>query len=128
MAHLTILGREFDLAPYKLGALRRAAPHIDAMNAIGGALTTMEGMVESASHMIAIVAIGLEKLDPVMTAAHIEDEMGLDDLPALGAAVRDLLAESGLAAKGEAQATSPEPEEASSSSSETSSASSSPAA
>ena len=119
MATLVIGGRSFEIAPYKLGALRKAAPHIDAINASVQAMETdgsdvvsggIVGLLENTEHIIAIVAIGLQKIDPTMTAEALDDIIGPDDMSALGIALRDILAESGLAPKGEAMAP-PEPTE-----------------
>ena len=119
MATLVIGGRSFEIAPYKLGALRKAAPHIDAINASVQAMETdgsdvvsggIVGLLENTEHIIAIVAIGLQKIDPTMTAEALDDIIGPDDMSAFGIALRDILAESGLAPKGEAMAP-PEPTE-----------------
>lgn len=103
MATLVIEGRSFEIAPYKLGALRKAAPHIDAINA-GSSIETIEGMIENAEHIVAILAIGLQKVDASLTPEALDDMIGASDLPALGAALSAVLAEAGLAQKGEAQA------------------------
>ena len=106
MATVTILGRSFEIAPFKLGALKLAAPHIDAINATSGALTTMEGMIASAEHTIAILAVGLSKLDPTLTVEKLTEEIGFEDFPLISRAVSEILSESGLAPKGEAKAPS----------------------
>lgn len=111
MAKIEIAGRAFELAPLKLGALRRAAPHIDAVNAIAGALSTLEGALEAGRHFIEVLAIAIEKIDPAMTADAIEEMLGIEEIPALQEGFRKLLAESGLAPKGEAQAPSAQPKE-----------------
>ena len=119
MASLTIAGRSFEIAPYKLGALRRAAPHIDAINASinAASLADDDGVIsiaalfENTEHIVAVIAIGLQKLDATLTAEVLDDMIGADDMPALGAALRDILAEAGLAPKGEAAAPT-EPTEA----------------
>ncbi len=105
MAGLTIAGRSFEIAPYKLGALRRAAPHIDAINA-GASISTVEGMMENIEHVIGVLAVGLTKIDPAMTAETLLDMVGIDDMAALSTALTDVLQESGLAPKGEAMAPS----------------------
>ncbi len=111
MASLVIAGRSFEIAPYKLGALRRAAPHIDAINASINAASladdgvmSITGLFENTEHIVAVIAIGLQKLDATLTAEALDDMIGADDMPALGVALRDILAEAGLAPKGEAGA------------------------
>jgi hypothetical protein len=112
MAKLVIEGRSFEIAPYKIGALRRAAPHIDAINAsvqalqadVAGDVTSIVGLLENTEHIIAILSIGLEKIDPALTSEVLEEMLGPDDMAALGVALRDILAESGLAPKGEVTA------------------------
>ena len=106
MARLDIMGRSFEIAPYKLGALRKAAPHIDAINITAGALTSVEGMMESQHHTLAVLLIGLQKVDPSITAEMLDDEVGLDDIPSLVSCFQTIMIESGLAAPGEAKAPS----------------------
>jgi len=123
MVSVTLAGRSFEIAPYKLGALRKAAPHIDAINSAAGDITTIAGMMESAAELVAVLAIGIAATDPTVTADTLLDALGVDDLPALYTALTELLRESGLAPKGEATAPSePATVGASPSSSETSSA------
>ena len=104
MATLTIEGRSFEIAPYKLGALRKAAPHIDAINAALGSLDTLEGMMDNMEHVVGVLSIGLAKIDPALTPDALADIVGIEDMKALGDALRDILQESGLAPKGEATA------------------------
>jgi hypothetical protein len=93
---ITLLGRDFHLAPYKLGAMRKAAPLLERINATTGALTTLEGAVHAACDMAALLSIGLVKLDPALTPEALEEQIGMDDLAALQKAVMDVLAASGL--------------------------------
>jgi len=125
MAKLTLLGRDFTIKRYMLDSIEVVAPHVDAINETAGALTTMVGMVASAKHTIAILAVGLNKIDSTLTAETLTQQIGFDDFPIISRAVSDILSEAGLAPKGEAKAPS-EPQEAaqegaSSSKSETSS-------
>lgn len=122
MAKLTLAGRSFEIAPYKLGALRKAAPHIDAINASALTIDSIEGLIENAAHIVAIVSIGLVKIDPTLTEEALEDMVGADDMGALGAALRDIMTEAGLAPKGEATAPEAEAEGALQTDSATSSA------
>ena len=124
MTAITLMGRSFEIVPLKLGELRKAAKHIDAINESAGALSTFEGMVTSARSMIEVLAIALAKIDASMTADVIEDATELGDIPIIGAAFKALLEVSGLAPTGEAPAPSePATEGASQSSSEELSAS-----
>jgi hypothetical protein len=105
MAKLTIDGRDYDIAPYKLNQMRKAAPFIDKINATAGAMNTMEGMYESAADLIEVLAIGVSKIDPAMTAEAIGDALSgsVEELKALQVTFKDLLLESGLT-PGEAKA------------------------
>lgn len=105
MATLVIAGRSFEIAPYKLGALKKAAPHIDAINA-GPSIDTIEGLMDNAAHIVEVLAIGLGKIDASLTVEALDDIIGADDMHALGTALRDVLVESGLAPKGEVAAPS----------------------
>lgn len=104
MVKVTLLGREFDVAPYKLGALKQAAPFVDRVNAKAGALTTLEGALDVAADLVGFVQIGLAKVDPALTVESMLDEIGYDEMPALQVAFRDILQASGLKPKGEAPA------------------------
>jgi hypothetical protein len=103
MVTVTLLGRDFDVAPYKLGALRKAAPIVERINTTAGSLTTFEGAVEAACELAALVSIGLVKLDPALTAEALEEQLGMEDMPALQKAALDILSVSGLS-QGEAKA------------------------
>lgn len=115
MATLDILGRSFEIAPYKLGPLKRAARHIDAVNkaaAEGADIDSLEGLLAPVDDVIAVVSIGLVKIDPELTPEYLSEELGIEDLPKLSLAMRQILAESGMRSVGEAQAPSaPEPTE-----------------
>jgi hypothetical protein len=107
MARLETGGRAFDIAPYKLGALRRAAPFIDRINAAASSLSTIEGMIDSTADIVAVLSIGLQKIDPALTPEALEEMVGFDDLPALRDAFIAVLRESGMHAAGEAPAPAP---------------------
>ena len=104
MAKITVDGRPYDIAPYKIKSMMLAAAHIDAINAGAASIDTIEGLMENAEHIIAILAIGLVKIDPALTADALGDMFGANDLQALGVTLREILEESGLAPKGEATA------------------------
>jgi hypothetical protein len=107
MAKITLDGREFDIAPYKLGSLRKAAPIIDRINATMAKLDSMEGMAQSASDLAAVLSIGLVKIDPALTPEGLDDLVGFDDLPAMLACFTEIMEQSGLT-QGEATAPAPE--------------------
>lgn len=96
MATFDLLGRTFDVAPYKLGAMRRAAPYIDRMNAAAAGLPTIEGMADAAADLCGFLSIGLVKIDSALTSEGLEDMVGLGDLPALRNAFTAILNDSGL--------------------------------
>lgn len=105
MVTITLLGRDFDVAPYKLGSMRKAAPFVDRVNATIGSLTTMEGAIAVASDLVGFVQVGLVKIDPTLTVDQLEEDVGYDDLPALQAAFTSILQASGMRPKaGEVQA------------------------
>lgn len=104
MATLIIEGRSYEIAPYKLGALRKAAPHIDAVNAAIGSLDTIEGMMDNLEHIVGVLSVGLIKLDPALTVEAISDMVGMDDMGALATAFREVLQEAGMTPKGEVAA------------------------
>ena len=104
MARLTIGGREFDLAPFKLGALKRAAPFLDRINTRTGSLNTaassMELIMENAEDIMQVLAIGTSKIDPACDTAWLADEAGFEDIPALSQTFTELMQDSGLAPRG----------------------------
>ena len=104
MTKLTIGAREFDLAPYKLGQLKKAAPILDRINANGGDIENMTGLTGALEDIVAVLAIGIAKVDPEATLDWIEDNVGIEDQAQLQAAFMELMRESGLASKGEAPA------------------------
>lgn len=109
MAKITLDGRDFDIAPYKLGSLRKAAPIIDRINAAAGSLTTMEGTAQATADLVEVLSIGLMKIDPTLTPEALDDIVGFDDLLALRDTFTAILRESGLAPSGESKAPAPEP-------------------
>jgi len=118
LAKLTIDGRDVIIAPYKLGALRKAAPIIDDINeAISGLADgnvggmSLADMAELTAKFVAFVAVGTERADLELTAEKLEDSFGIEDLPILQEAFREICEESGLK-KGEAKAPAPKTEAA----------------
>lgn len=105
MATIHILGRDFDIAPYKLGDLRRAAPFIDNIQrkTDAGSLTDL---MDSAVDLLNVLSIGLVKIDPVLTPDYLEANVSMDEFAGLQSGFIDLTAESGLKSKGEAAAPS----------------------
>jgi hypothetical protein len=106
MTAITLMERTFEITPLKLGDLRQVAPHIDAINATAGALSTFQGMAESARSMLEVLAVAVHKVDATVTAETLEAEAGLPDIPLIGEAFKTLLEISGMAAAGEATAPS----------------------
>jgi hypothetical protein len=107
--------RSFAVAPYMLGDLRRAAPHIDRVNELAQRTTEaaqagkqpgLADLSELARALVEVIAVGIGKIDPAMTADAIEDMVDMTFIPSLQAAVFELLKASGLAPKGEAKAPS----------------------
>jgi hypothetical protein len=122
---LDIEGRPYGVAPYKIAELRKAAPHIDRMNELVRAAKelhaenekrkaegqdalppTMASAMELLHESCEILAIGLVKVDPAMTAEQLESLVDLTFQPTLQNAIRELMASSGLSSKGEATALS----------------------
>jgi hypothetical protein len=113
MTEITIGGRAFELAPFRLGGLRRAAAYLDRINARAATFDPenplaagLEGALDSARDMCEVLAIALMKVDPACTADWIEEQLGIDDILELQQQFREVLIASGLAKKGEAQAVS----------------------
>ena len=105
MATLTLAGRSYAIAPFRLRELRLAAPHIDRLAARRGPLASVEAVAETAADMVAVLAAGLD----AASAQSLQAEVGLGDLEPLRAAFDAVMAEAGLkraagdAAPGEAQ-------------------------
>lgn len=119
MAKITLMGRDFDVAPYMIAELEEAAPFIDRINATPGSVTSVTGGVAATVDLIGFLAVGLSRVDPALTADEIKKRVGLADIAAMQTAFNEILTDSGLGAKGEAMAPSaPAPAEASESSSE----------
>jgi hypothetical protein len=115
MAKLTVAGRAFELAPFRLGSLRKAAAYLDRVNArmtemAAADVDSLEAALESGRDMCEVLAIALTKLDPELDADWLEEQFGMDDMPALQSTFYDLLKESGLIKKGEAKGASEQAE------------------
>lgn len=113
--NIEIGGRSFEVAPYMLGALEQAAPHIDRVNALVSSVAEITARGDQpgiadlsalARALVEVIAVGIRKIDPEMTADAILDMVDLTFIPSLQAAVLELLKTSGLASKGEAKAPS----------------------
>ena len=103
MVAITLLGETHEVPPYKLKQLRRAAPLIENVNATLGSLSTLSGGVQVMDDLTAFVAIGLEKIRADLSFQALEDKIGMEDLPDLQSAFRDILQASGFKS-GEAKA------------------------
>lgn len=116
--------RRYEVAPFKLRELRLAAPSIERMNATAKRIDAdqkaavaaglkpedgvkLEDLFELSRCLCEIVAVGLAKIDPSMTADVLEEEIDITYVQSLQAAVRALLAQSGLSSAGEVKAPSP---------------------
>ncbi len=114
MATIHILGRDFAIAPYKLGELRRAAPFIDNIQRQTDGSGLLSDLMDSAVDLLNVLSIGLVKVDPVLTADYLEANVSMDEFVGLQTAFLELSEESGLQRKGEATAPpAPAPEGAS---------------
>jgi hypothetical protein len=111
-------GRSFEIAPFKIGALRQAAPHIDALNANvtraneirkNGEAPSLSDLGELMHELLAVLAVGIQRIDPLVTIEHLEDLVDLSFLQSLQTAVFAVMAASGLAPKGEAKPSPPSP-------------------
>jgi hypothetical protein len=105
-------GRSFEISPFKIGALRRAAPHIDAINANvtranelrkAGELPGLSDLGELMHELLAVLVVGISRIDASVTIEQLEDLVDLSFLQSLQAAVFAVMAASGLAPKGEAK-------------------------
>ena len=105
MATLTLAGRSYTIAPFRLRELRLAAPHIDRLAARKGPLASVEAVAETAADMLSVLAVGLADA----SLESLQAEVALDDLERLRAAFDAVMAEAGLkrpqgeAAPGEGQ-------------------------
>lgn len=104
MATIKLLGRTFDVPPYKLSTLRVVAPAIDRINTTANSLRTLEGVVGAADDLVVVIAAGLVKIDPELTAEALGDQLGVADMPAIRDAFLSIMADTGMAS-GEAPAT-----------------------
>lgn len=92
--------RVVSIAPYKIGDLRRAAPCIDRLNALAktlGKTPSLEKMTALLSDTVGVLAVGLVRVDPTLTAQVLEDDyFGFDDLDYLRVVYGELMAASGF--------------------------------
>lgn len=134
MVRFTVLGRDFDLAPYKLGALIAAAPFLDAQKARTAeiearagvtvsltdtpeerqakvaqiaAVTTTAEMFENIADIIRVLHVGVAALDPSVTVEAMIDDTDPNPtrMAELLATMNAVLRRSGMT-EGEAQAPS----------------------
>lgn len=127
MTLITIMGREFDVAPYMLGDMLAVAPFIDAQQARQRAIeeragvqflptdtpeaqslkaaeiiraTTMLEMMESMADSVRILHVGIAKLDPSVSIDALIASVAptRDGFGALAESVRAVLGNSGLQA------------------------------
>lgn len=103
MAKLTLGGRSFEIAPYDIDEMLLAAPHVDAIHALGEP-TNLTQTLEMAKYTAAVLSVGMRKIDPDLTITSIIKMAFPNDVAALGAAMKDVLEEFGLEKAGEAKA------------------------
>lgn len=104
--------RKFEIAPYRLRELRLAAPFIEAMNATAervskvqaGETPSMTDMFDLSRSLCEVLAIGVAKVAPEVTADDIEELTGFSALNGLQNAVREVLEQSGLSSVGKTTA------------------------
>lgn len=72
MAKVTLMGREWELAPYKLGAMIDAAPYIDAQKQRQSMLEQRAGVVISPGDTGAVLA---EKINKMVAASTLTENM-----------------------------------------------------
>ena len=96
MAKLTLSGVDYEIPFYKLGALRQAAPILDKIKD-SVAASSAENATSMMNEIVAVLAIGLVKLDAKLTAEYLADELvGVADFPEVRRAFFDLMRESGM--------------------------------
>jgi hypothetical protein len=107
--------RRFEVAPFKLKQLRMAAPFVEEMNEVAKRLAeeqkaiaaakaagepppaqNLDDMFRLSRLLCEIIAIGVQRVDPLWNADHIEDHTGIDAITGLQIAVQELLSQSGL--------------------------------
>jgi hypothetical protein len=92
MATLTLGGRAYEIAPFRLRELRRAAPHIDRLAGRRAPLDTVAAVAETAADMLAVIGCGL----PDEEAEALVARVSLAELEAVRAAFDQVMAEAGL--------------------------------
>jgi len=107
MVAITLMGRDFDVAPYKIGALRKAAPVIGRLSALMDAEDKMQASFDGVGCMLEFLSIGLVKVDPTLTPSALEDMVGVEDIPDLLKAIKAVFAASGLGGDDEGEAQAP---------------------
>jgi hypothetical protein len=123
MAIVHLLGRDIEVAPYKLSAMVRAAPIVDQINEwlktfrdkaldpstgepIEGVIK-VEELTRAVGLLVSFVAIGLVKVEPALTEEALCEEFGIGDFPVLMTAYLAISRASGMGSStGEAQAPS----------------------
>jgi hypothetical protein len=97
---LVIGAAAYDIRPYRLCEVRRAAPHIDRViaHAKSGDLSLAATSV-AALDMLAAMAVGIDGV----TAEELEAAMGVADLAAVRDAFNAMLVEAGFTAPGEGE-------------------------
>lgn len=99
MATLTLGGRVYEIAPFRLRELRLAAPHIDRLAARQGPPGSVAAVAEAAADMLAVLAAGL----PGVAGEELQAAASLDDLEGLRSTFDTVMAEAGTIGAGATQ-------------------------
>ena len=93
-----------ELAPFKLGDLKKVAPIIDRINTRGDGIADFERTIDAVLDFATVISFSAIKADIECDADWFAEHVGFSDQAAIMIAFRDLLKDSGLAPKGEAPA------------------------
>ncbi|WP_422057313.1 hypothetical protein [Sphingomonas sp.] len=134
-AAITLLGRDWEIAPYKLGSMIKAAEFVDAVKARNEAIverlgahvesgdtaddlrvkalqiaagTSLVEMMQTIRDAVSVLHIGIAKIDPSVTVDQLLDDIDNDaaSMAAIIEAMNLVLGQSGLQS-GEAMAPAP---------------------
>lgn len=110
---IEIGGKSYDVPPFMLAELERAAPHLDVLNELepefraarqGGKVPSLTTQFRMLRAQVEILAVGIGLVDPSVTADQIMGQVNFSFIPSLGAAVNALMVSAGIQNAGEAKA------------------------